>query len=68
LRIYRLIHERVYIYGLVKRDEKYFIEYGYDPDKCPGGIIAGSVEITDCTGVKGDYEIHLTGLVRFLLF
>ena len=63
------IRERVYIYAsLGKRDEEDFIEFGYEPDKCPRGLIVGSVEITDCTGVEGDYEIHLANPERLSTF
>jgi hypothetical protein len=51
------IRERDYIYAsLDMRDEKDFRKFGYDSDKCPHGVIVGTVEIVDCTGVHGDYE------------
>ncbi len=63
------IRERVYIYAsLGKRDKDDFDEYGYDPDKCPRGAIVGSVEIIDCTGRDGDYQIHLANPQRLDTF
>jgi hypothetical protein len=63
------IRERVYIYAsLGMRDEKDFRKFGYDSDKCPRGVIVGTVEIADCTGVDGDYEIHLANPERLETF
>lgn len=59
------IRERVYIYAsLGMRDKEDYEEFGYKPEECPRGMIVGSVEIVDCTGVEGDYEIHLANPER----
>jgi ASCH domain-containing protein len=63
------IRERVYLYASLKpQADEEFEEYGYDVDKCPRGVIVGSVEIVDCTGYEGDYEIHLSNPMRLRTF
>jgi hypothetical protein len=54
------IRERVYLYAsLGLADEATYREFGYEVDRCPRGFIVGSVEIVDCTGEEGEYEIQL---------
>gem|GEM_PF-5747363 len=48
--------------------KKILKEFGYYSDKCPRGVIVGTVEIVDCTGVEGDYEIHLANPERLETF
>lgn len=63
------IRERVYIYASLKpEDPDEFDYYGYDIDACPRGVIVGSVEIVDCTGEDGEYEIHLANPKRLKTF
>ena len=50
------IRERVYLYASAKPGEPC---HGLVADGLPTGVIVGTVDIVDCTGVEGDYEIHL---------
>ncbi len=55
------IRERVHIHASLEPEHgDEFEYYGYDRDACPRGSIVGSVEIADCTGEDGYYQIHLT--------
>lgn len=61
--------ERVYLYASLRpASAEAFDEFGYDSARCPRGAIVGSVEIVDCTGVEGDYEIHLANPKRLRTF
>ncbi len=63
------IRERVYLYA--SKSQPYpetFEEYGYDKANCPTGVIVGTVDVVDCTGVEGDYEIHLANPERLKEF
>ena len=63
------IRVRVYLYASLKPEtEEAFASWGYEKDKCPRGVIVGTVEIVDCTGVEGDYEIHLANPERLKRF
>jgi len=59
------IRGRVYVYackGLGPAES--FEEAGYTPEELPQGVIIGTVEVTDCTGVDGDFEWHLANPQR----
>jgi hypothetical protein len=63
------IRERVYLYASLKpQEESEFNEFGYKREECPRGAIVGTVEIVDCTGFDGDYEIHLANPKRLETF
>jgi hypothetical protein len=54
------IRERVYIYaGLKPAPKAEFRRMRIEPGEFPTGVLVGTVEITDCTGVPGDYRWHL---------
>ena len=59
------IRERVYLYAGKNPGESV---YGLKAGDYPTGFIVGSVEIVDCTGVDGDYEIHLANPKRLKTF
>lgn len=55
------IRERVYIYASnTPADNRFWKEAGLEPGSLPTGVLVGTVEIVDCTGVKGDYHWHLS--------
>jgi hypothetical protein len=55
------IRERVYIYASkTPGDEDAFKKIKMKPGDLPVGVLVGTVEITDCTGMPGDYEWHLS--------
>jgi hypothetical protein len=59
------IRERVYIYAsLTPADEQEFRRMKAQPGDFPMGVLIGTVEVADCTGVPGDYEWHLRNPVR----
>jgi hypothetical protein len=63
------IRETVYLYAsLGMRPEEDFKENGYDPDKCPRGVIVGTVDIVDCTFDGVYYNLHLANPVRLVKF
>ena len=54
------IRERVYIYaGLKPGPEAEFRRMRIQPGELPTGLLVGTVEVIDCTGVPGDYKWHL---------
>ncbi len=54
------IRGEVYIYASLKPgNPDFYTEYGVEPGSLPSGVILGTVEIVDCTGVPGDYEWYL---------
>lgn len=59
------IRERIYIYAsLTPADEYEFKQMKARPGDFPVGVLVGTVEVVDCTGVPGDYEWHLRNPVR----
>lgn len=57
--------ERVYIYAsLTPGDVRDFKDLKLRPGDLPTGVIIGTVEIVNCTGVSGDYEWHLANPER----
>jgi hypothetical protein len=59
------IRGRVYVYASLTpgpQDEFRFMQA--QPGDFPTGLILGTVEIIDCTGVPGDYEWHLARPIR----
>ena len=59
------IRERVYIYAsLTPGWEEEFEWMKAKPGDFPTGVVIGTVEVVDCTGVPGDYEWHLARPVR----
>lgn len=59
------IRERVYIYAsLTPGWEEEFAQMKAKPGDFPTGVLVGTVEIVDCTGVPGDYEWHLARPAR----
>ena len=63
------IREKVYLYASLKKPILEDLEdFGYTSEECPRGAIVGTVEIVDCTGVEGDYEIHLANPERLKAF
>jgi hypothetical protein len=60
------IRGRVYIYAsLTPGAERDFQLMKAKPGDFSTGVIVGTVEIIDCTGVPGDYEWHLADPIRF---
>jgi len=54
------VRERVYIYaGMNPAPADAWAEIKLQPGDLPTGVLIGTVEITDCTGVSGDYNWHL---------
>lgn len=54
------IRERVYIYAAqTPGPDEEFARLKKKPGDLPTGVLVGTVEIVDCTGVKGDYQWHL---------
>lgn len=54
------IRGRVYIYaGKAPGDLADFAADGCAPGDLPRGVLVGTVEIVDCTGMEGDFEWHL---------
>ena len=61
------VRGRIYIYASYSRLEaaeeaKLMIEYGIDDRSCDElvrGVILGTVELTNCTGTKGNYKWNL---------
>lgn len=54
------IRERVYIYASKTPGPAHvFAEMNARPGDFPVGVLVGTVEIVDCTGVAGDYQWHL---------
>jgi hypothetical protein len=59
------IRERVYIYAsLTPGPDWQFQKMAATPGVFPTGVIMGTVEIIDCTGVPDDYEWHLARPIR----
>ena len=57
--------ERVYIYASkTPGDKRDFEDLGIRPGDLPTGVLIGTVEITGCTGVPGDYEWQLANPER----
>jgi hypothetical protein len=53
------LRERVYLSaGLTSGDPADFAALGLRPGDLPVGVIVGTVEVIDCTGVGGDCEWH----------
>src|SRR5882724_1700220 len=57
----------VYIYATKKPRMDCFEDCGFSVNDVSLGKIVGTAEITDCTGVEGDYEWHLAKPIRFKL-
>jgi hypothetical protein len=59
------IRGRVYIYAsLTPGPENQFRQMKAKPGDFQTGVIIGTVEIVDCTGIPGDYEWHLANPER----
>jgi ASCH domain len=55
----------VYIYATNKPRMDCFEDCGFSVNDVSLGKIVGTVEITDCTGVEGSYQWHLSKPKRF---
>ena len=54
------IRERVYIYAArTPGPAEEFKRMRLEPGELPTGVLVGTVEITDCSGKRGDYKWHL---------
>lgn len=53
------IRGRIYIYASLTPAEQAYRKMGTKPGDFPTGVIVGTVEVVDCTGVDGDFEWHL---------
>jgi len=54
------IRERVYIYASLKPGSaKEFEQMRIATGDLPTGVLAGTIEITGCSGQPGDYKWHL---------
>jgi hypothetical protein len=60
------IRGRVLIYAALQpaSDLTRFAKLKVEPGELPTGLVVGSVEVTDCTGVPGDYQWHLARPLR----
>jgi hypothetical protein len=59
------IRERVYIYASkTPRPIKDWEKMNMQPGDLPTGVLVGTVEITGCTGMPGDYKWHLANPQR----
>ena len=55
----------VYIYATKKPRMECFEDCGFSVNDVSLGKIVGTAELTDCTGVDGDYHWHLSKPKRF---
>jgi hypothetical protein len=54
------VRERVYIYAAKNpAPANEWAKIRLRPGELPTGVLVGTVEITNCTGVPGDYNWHL---------
>ena len=63
----QITHKRGRVYIYASKTPGYpedFEELGLKPGDLPTGVLVGTVEVTDCTGRKGDYEWHLANPER----
>ena len=59
------IRERVYIYASkTPGPARVFAAMDAQPGDFPVGVLVGTVEVVDCTGVPGDHEWHLANPER----
>jgi hypothetical protein len=59
------VRERVYIYAAMKpAPAREWAKVKLQPGDLPTGVLVGTVEITGCTGVRGDYNWHLANPLR----
>jgi hypothetical protein len=59
------IREKVYIYAsLTPASDEDWDEMNLQPGDLPTGVLVGTVEITACIGIPGDYEWHLSNPQR----
>jgi len=54
------IRERVYVYAsLTPGPDAEYRRLRVDSDQLPTGVLIGTVEITNCSGKRGDFKWHL---------